>query len=249
MINLKLAVPDSFYVEEEISGYYVSRKMKEVWAVELDLLSEFQRVCKKHNLTYFADAGTLIGAIRHKGFIPWDDDIDVIMMREDYEKLCQVAETEFKHPYFFQTEYTDPTSNRGHAQLRNSNTTGILQSEYGKKFFNQGIFIDIFPYDAVTEDKTRLKVQKRHININKKLSRKISNLTKGFKVSNYDSNVKKIVYSFVHTILDNKFFNVLNKYELVSISKISGLIIENNIFSLLKTALFKNTNISSLLVS
>lgn len=146
-MNIKLSLPEGFFEEEVRCDYTVSKEMKKVWAVELDLLAEFQRVCKLHDIKYSVCGGTLLGAIRHKGFIPWDDDIDVMMMRDEYEKLCKLT-NEFKHPYFFQTEETDPGSLRGHAQLRNSETTGILKHELKwKRPFNQGIFIDIFPLD------------------------------------------------------------------------------------------------------
>lgn len=155
MLPIKIKLPDYFLNEEERDGYLVSPKMKKVWAVLLDLLSEFQRVCDKHQIKWWADAGTILGAVRHKGIIPWDDDIDVMLMRDEYEKLCSIAEKEFKYPYFFQTEETDKESARGHAQLRNSKTTGILKSElYPKRKFNQGIFLDIFPIDSISDDET-----------------------------------------------------------------------------------------------
>lgn len=158
MVSLNINLPENFLNEEVRCEYTITRKMKEVWAVELDLLNELDRVCKKHGIKYCADGGTLLGAVRHKGFIPWDDDVDVAMLRSEYEKLCIIAPNEFKEPYFFQTDETDPGSARGHAQLRNSQTTGILKSEIkmGCKF-NQGIFIDIFPFDAVPEDQEELK--------------------------------------------------------------------------------------------
>lgn len=160
MVDLNLEIPDSFYQEEVRCGYTISHEMKQVWAVELDLLNEFMRVCQKHNLTFYADAGTMLGAARHGGMIPWDDDIDVIMMRDQYDKFCRIAPTEFKHPFFFQTEETDPGSMRGHAQLRNSLTTGILYSEKEYKYkFNQGIFLDIFPIETVPSDKSLFKRQ------------------------------------------------------------------------------------------
>lgn len=151
MIELKIKLPDHFLDEEVRCGYLVSRKMKEVWAVELDLLAELQRVCEKYSIRYFASGGTMLGAVRHKGFIPWDDDIDIMMFRDDYEKLCNVAKDEFSFPYFFQTPYNDFGALWGHAKLRNSLTTGILM---GRKYLkiNQGIFIDIFPLDTVVDN-------------------------------------------------------------------------------------------------
>lgn len=137
----------TFLKEENRDGYLVSQQMKKVWACELDLLKELLRVCDKYNLKCWADAGTLIGAIRHKGFIPWDDDIDMVMFREDYDKLVAVADKEFKHPYFFQTIYSDKHYNHRHAQLRNSNTAAIPVGNRSRTY-NQGIFIDIFILDA-----------------------------------------------------------------------------------------------------
>lgn len=152
-----LSFPDSFFLEENRSGYTVSKEQKRIWAVELDLLAKLQLVCEKYDFRYSVDEGTLLGTIRHGGFIPWDDDIDVCMLREDYNKLCRVAATEFCHPYFFQTEQTNPGSVRGHAQIRNNTTTGILNTELEHHYlFNQGIFIDIFPLDAVPDDKDDL---------------------------------------------------------------------------------------------
>ncbi len=153
MVELNIKLPDYFLDEEVRCGCLVSSKMKEIWAVELDLLAKLLEVCKKHDIKMWVDGGTMLGAVRHQGFIPWDDDIDVIMTRKQYNKLCSIAATEFEYPYFFQTEYTDPGSLRGHAQLRNSQTTGILKTEMPYQYqFNQGIFIDIFPLDFLPDD-------------------------------------------------------------------------------------------------
>ena len=121
--------------------------MKEIWAVEFD------RVCCKHCITYIASGGTMLGTVRHHGFIPWDDDIDLMMMRDQYEKLCNVAEDEFKHPYFFQSEKTEPGFRRRFAKLRNTETTAIQEREITlHPKYNQGIFIDIFPLDGVPDN-------------------------------------------------------------------------------------------------
>lgn len=146
-----MTLPESFYKEEIRSGYRVSAKMKKVWACELNLLGQFREVCEKHSLKFWIDSGTLLGAVRHGGFIPWDDDLDVVMLREDYDRLLSVADDEFKSPYIFQTAYNQRDFVRGHAQLRDSRTTAIIPCETGRRF-NQGIFIDIFVLDFVPDD-------------------------------------------------------------------------------------------------
>ena len=153
MISLKYPPPPEFLKAETRGGYYVSEKMKEVWAVELDLAQELLRICEKYNLKIYAEFGTLLGTVRHKGFIPWDDDMDFSMLRSDYEKLCQIAPTEFSHPYFFQYSNTGKDFLNGHAKLRNSETTGIVKDELKRNLqYNQGIFIDIFPLDNVSDN-------------------------------------------------------------------------------------------------
>lgn len=134
--------------EEVRCGFTVTRERKLLWACQLDMLKELLGVCERHGIRIFADAGTLIGAVREKGFIPWDDDIDMVMLREDYQKLCAVAGSEFKEPLFFQTIYTDRFYGNRHAQLRNSATTCIrTDGRYPRH--NAGVFIDIFVLDSI----------------------------------------------------------------------------------------------------
>ena len=160
MVELSIDLPSRF-LDDEPKTLVVSRRRKEIWAVALDLLVQLDQVCRRHGIRYFCDGGTALGAIRHHGFIPWDDDVDVIMSRAEYDKLNAIAPAEFKYPYFWQTNATDPGSARGHAQLRNSATTGILKSEMrdGKPLFrfNQGLFIDIFPFDNLPDDEDERK--------------------------------------------------------------------------------------------
>ena len=163
-MNIKLEIPESFYQGEERCGYYVSPEMKRVWAVQLDLLAEFARVCEKHNLKWWIDAGTLLGAVRHKGFIPWDDDVDVIMMREDYSKLCKIAHNEFRIPYRLSTE-ADEGYGVLHSMSKLSNEDTTLLENYSltlmkngiKPGYSQGIYIDVFPIDNIPDDEVEAK--------------------------------------------------------------------------------------------
>ncbi|NBH14352.1 LicD family protein [Lachnospiraceae bacterium] len=141
---------EEFFEEEIRSGYQISQKMKKVWAVQLNLLDYFDKLCRKHQLRYFVDYGTLLGAVRHQGFIPWDDDIDVVMFRDDYEKLKEIALEEVASPYFFQNSYTDIMI-WAFSKLRDGRTTAIEFPDFPPQF-HQGIFIDIFPMDDVPDD-------------------------------------------------------------------------------------------------
>lgn len=138
---------------EEMRGdFLVTEKRKKLWKMEMDMLRVVLDVCKRHGLNTWMDGGSLLGVVRHKGFIPWDDDIDLTMMRDDYDRLVKIPQEEFA-PYFLQTAYTDKDYFHGHAQVRDFNTTAASPTEWTKDFC-QGIFIDIFPLDAVPDDKT-----------------------------------------------------------------------------------------------
>lgn len=137
---------EDFFKEEIRCEFLVDKKRKKLWAIELDMLMQIDRICKKHNINYFLGGGTLLGAVRHKGFIPWDDDIDINMFRDDYERFIKVAPMELEEPYFLQTPYTDDGYYFSFAKLRNSNTTAI-SGVFAYEKFNQGICLDVFPYD------------------------------------------------------------------------------------------------------
>ena len=118
---------------------------------QLDILKAFIKVCDKHNLEYFLVYGTALGAIRHKGFIPWDDDIDVGMPRKDYEKYIELQSEYEGTPYFIQTFKTDPCYIYNYAKLRDSSTT-FLENAFKNHRINQGVFIDIFPVDGMSRE-------------------------------------------------------------------------------------------------
>ena len=123
-------------------------KLREIQHIECDMLRRLIEVCEKHKLKVWVYGGTMLGAVRHHGFIPWDDDIDVFMLREEYDKLLQLAPQEFEFPFFFQSAYTDVDYSFSHAQVRKTDTTAVLPYTLRQRY-NQGIFIDIFVFDAV----------------------------------------------------------------------------------------------------
>ena len=83
-----MEIPRDYLLDEVRCGYYIPAMMKKTWANALEILSEIDRVCTKYNIKYFADWGTFLGTVRHGGYIPWDDDMDICMKREDYRKFC-----------------------------------------------------------------------------------------------------------------------------------------------------------------
>ncbi len=143
--------------------------ISEVKAIEKDILQKLLTVCEENGLRVFVDGGTLLGAVREKHFISYDDDIDVAMLREDYDKLMEIGPKCFDYPYFFQSAYTDKDYYRPHIQIRRSDTCGALDFELPYVGFNQGIFIDVFPYDGVPDDNLQGKLQWIEIKLYKKL--------------------------------------------------------------------------------
>ncbi len=133
----------------------------------LKLLDYFDSICKKYNLKYTLIAGSLLGAVRHKGFIPWDDDLDIAMPRVDYDKLLKIPSEEFVFPFFLQTPATDKGYHKRFAKLRNSQTTEI---PYKDAIFNynHGVFIDIFPLDAIPDNENEFH----------KITKQLSNTTR-----------------------------------------------------------------------
>ena len=160
MITLKYDLPESFLREEKRRDYTISAEMKKVWAVQLDLLQELIRVCKEHGLRVFADSGTLIGAVREKGFIPWDDDIDVAMPREDYDKLMALS-SEFRDPYFLQSITTHEYYINRFAQLHMKGTSAIRQGS--RQRHQQCIYIDIFVLDSIPSTPRAIKRHYNHV--------------------------------------------------------------------------------------
>lgn len=145
------------------SGYRPPDKMKRIWETELAMLDRVDRICEEHGLRYFLVHGSLLGAVRHKGFIPWDDDLDIAMPRKDYDKFIEIAPRELPEPLSIHT----PATERdlfwgGYARIRNGQTTAIEQREMGHSG-NLGIWMDILPFDICTPDDKKMEKKEKRI--------------------------------------------------------------------------------------
>ena len=121
-------------------------KLREAQKKMLQILLEFDRVCRKNSLVYWIDFGTLLGAVRHGGFIPWDDDIDLSMPPEDYRRFKKIAPAELADGFTLQTELTEPDSKLGDGmfKVRMKNTLYLMEHDNFFLHYDKGIFIDIF---------------------------------------------------------------------------------------------------------
>lgn len=164
---MPVQVPNSFYKEEELCGHLVTADTKKLWAVQLGCLQELKRICEKHDIRYFASGGTLLGAVRHQGYIPWDDDIDVMMFYEDYKRFCEIAPKEIRQPYFFQNFQTEPGFGPALSRIRNSDTTGCTSYDYAVAdgHYNCGIFLDVFPLFGIEDRGISYFIQKTKITL------------------------------------------------------------------------------------
>ena len=135
-------------------------QLRELQLIELEMLIEVDRICKKCNIKYAIAGGTLLGAVRHQGFIPWDDDADVGMLREEYEKFRMACETELDHTrFYFQDNRNTEGYRWGYGKLRRKNTI-FLREHQEHMPYEQGVFIDIFPRDSVPDGTFARKIHK-----------------------------------------------------------------------------------------
>lgn len=156
-----LKFDEKFFEGETIDGFYVEGDMKRAWAAQMEMLMEIDRICKKYEIQYYAEYGTLLGAVRHKGFIPWDDDMDISMKRDDYQKFMQVAPGELPFGWYLLSPQLAKNWNLPFMRLINGQGIDIRR-EHLERFHGcpYTVGIDIFPLDYLPSDEAELEVLK-----------------------------------------------------------------------------------------
>ena len=140
--------------------YELSKEeLRKLQLIQLEMLQEVDRICNKCGIHYNIIAGTLLGAVRHGGYIPWDDDADVAFLRQEYEKFRIACETELdRDRFYFQDHRNTPGYRWGYGKLRRKDT--IFMREFQEHMpYDQGVFIDIFPLDQVSDNKIDRAIQ------------------------------------------------------------------------------------------
>lgn len=140
----------SFFLGETRDDFYIEPMMKCAWAAQLEVLQVVQQICEKHNIRYFVADGTLLGAVRHKGYIPWDDDLDICMLRQDYERFLTLAPAEFTGDYCIISPYTRLDYDLTFARICNASSVSYsaerLHAFHG---FPYVAGVDILPLDTI----------------------------------------------------------------------------------------------------
>ena len=141
---------------------YEDLNLRDAQMLMVDILKDVHNICEKHGLKYFLDAGTLLGAVRHKGFIPWDDDMDIGMLREDYERFLEIAKKELPEHLFLQTFETDDKYDiyQVPCKIRYNGTILIEKGIAENSEMHNGVYIDVFPYDSLPKSNLAYKIQR-----------------------------------------------------------------------------------------
>ena len=130
----------------------MDEKLRKLQITQTEMLDVIDKICRENNIPYSLYAGTLLGAVRHQGFIPWDDDLDICMSRENYNRFIELWTHVRPEGFVLQNKETDPDFTQSFTKIRKENTE-FLQYEWEAGKYHTGIFIDIFPIDRIPSGK------------------------------------------------------------------------------------------------
>ncbi len=182
------------------------RSLRQLQMIELELLLEADRICKKHGIKYNIIAGTLLGAVRHQGFIPWDDDADVAMLRPEYERFRSACEQDLDQERFYFQDHRNTAGYRwGYGKLRRKGTEFIREHQEHMPY-ETGVFIDIFPLDQVPDRYPQRVIHNLHCF----MIRKILWSTVGQKADR--SRIRRIIYECLSRIPERSVFHHYQRF-------------------------------------
>ena len=125
---------------------YIQENLRSCQLRQLEILTEIDRICRKHGIDYWLDGGSLLGAVRHGGFIPWDDDVDIAMRQEDLQRFLRIAPFELPPSLFLQTQASDPSNNKPIVKVRDLNSFFVETGDDFSLDYQKGLYVDIFPF-------------------------------------------------------------------------------------------------------
>ena len=186
-------------MKEAWAEYYTKDELAEIQKIELESLDVFSETCKKLNIDFFLYGGSLLGAVKYGGYVPWDDDLDVALVRKDYEKLLREGPALLPEGYELQEPRNNKRTPYPYAKLRRSNTT-MVEYMFRNVKINHGVYFDIYPIDNLPNDdeeleKTRKKILKLTFILQRKQTASLFEPIKGWK-----SGIRQLIFYGEHIL-------------------------------------------------
>ena len=192
-------------------------QLEKMHSLELKIALEIKRICEMHHISYFLTAGTLLGAVRHGGFIPWDDDMDIGMLRKDYNSFVEACKTDLGKEFFLQTWDSDPDYPFSYGKIRLKGTHFSENFSENTSSENNGIFVDIFPFDNVPDDPKQKKRQAKRYFICKRLLWIKKGMGTSMKRGSFKEKLKYYIFwmfshLFKYNAIKTYYKNIQEKY-------------------------------------
>ncbi|MBR3039862.1 MAG: LicD family protein [Lachnospiraceae bacterium] len=215
--------------------HYTDEELTKLRQIQMDIYHEIERICANHDIPFVTIAGTALGAVRHNGFIPWDDDLDIAMMRSDYTRFLEYANGEINPGFFVQNYYTDSYYGNYFTKIRRNGT--LFEQNIDKKDqSHHGIFVDVFPIDRVTDNPHERKKYQKKLMIS--LQMYMAKCNKGIsgEVDSFKGKIKHLIRLILHGVLvfasKEKLFNKLNDLCQIYNTGDSGTLMNSVVFAM-----------------